>query len=368
MGQLRLKGIAQYAPGPWGAAIPASGVAVEIIDIDANPRSNDLIWTGITGSDGTFAGISSEWQDTVTVGFGAAQRQVADVTDVLALSARLVEMRAGQRKEVTLPFQFIRNDFLSPPLVLPWEPPNPIKGKVNGLPCWTLNEFVEKVKSSVLSRTLADVEVTTNQGKELGSVIRQAFNKIGQHRQQKAEGEKPGDKYTQLEKDLVTKSQAIISSGLNLTKTVWGKTEKVMGNALNPIHKNLSNRSIQKDLELLGQAGLTAALRILAEAICNLNIEAPVREAALLIINSVIATVSVAGSIPDIIIHAMSSVVTVVGSLGGYLVNNGSVVVVAMVCVIILIAAYLAANGFNIALAGMRITNESMMVSVRNMR
>jgi hypothetical protein len=137
MGQLRLKGKVVYMPGPWGVNVPADQVSVQIVDLDiGNP--SDTIWTGATGSDGTFQGASSEWQDRIpikvwharpTPGRSPAGEWVTtgyrdDPLDVLMLLACLSQ---ADHPPTTLPFVFLGDDVMSPSLMLPWGPPQPVK-------------------------------------------------------------------------------------------------------------------------------------------------------------------------------------------------------------------------------------------------
>lgn len=351
MAQLRLKGIAQYAPGLWGAAVPASGVSIDIIDLDANSASNDTIWTGVTGGDGIFAGISREWQDTVTIGFGANQRQVADATDMLALSARVTENFAGGRREITLPFRFIQDDFLSPPLVLPWEPPNAMKGKVNGIPCWTLNEFAEKAKAAIQSGNLASIEVFGALLVQLESAITQALNLIKRSSSDKKtveEKQAEEEKQAQLARKLKYNFN-VVSTKINQIKTIPASASKIFAHKvaeidLNPANKfNLGFNEANQKAEIAYKQALIAALNGLVAGLLTLNvvgasIEAGAREGSLLIINTIIATLSSAtGSIADIITRAMSSVVSVVANLG-----NASAYVsqIATLCIQMLAATF----------------------------
>lgn len=377
MAQLRLKGIAQYAPGLWGVAVPASGVSIDIIDLDANPASNDTIWMGVTGGDGRFAGTSREWRDTVTIGFGSNQRQVADATDVLALSARVTDNFAGRRREITLPFQFIRDDFLSPPLVLPWEPPNAIKGKVNGIPCWTLNEFVERAKSAVQSGNLASIEVFGALLVQLESAITQALNLIKQSSSDKKaveEKQAEEEKQAQLARKLKYNFN-VVSTKINQIKTIPASASKIFSHKvaaidLNPANKfNLGFKEANQKAEIAYKQALIAALNGLVAGLLTLNavgagIEAAAREGSLLIINTIIATLSsVAGSLGDIITQAMSSVVSVVANLGG---SSAYVSQVATLCIQMLAAAFLSVvSSFSQILIR---HEQSLMVLVEDLR
>ncbi|MBI5258805.1 MAG: hypothetical protein HY855_20030 [Burkholderiales bacterium] len=124
MSKIQIAGQVQHMPGPWGLALPAAGVQVEVIDVDQG-GGDDLIWRGRTGADGRFAGTSSEWQDTTRVnvwvvsGFPPrgqwVSKTVPDPGDLLRLKLRV--QAQGRTHEV---FPFANAAPL--PVLLPWGP------------------------------------------------------------------------------------------------------------------------------------------------------------------------------------------------------------------------------------------------------
>ena len=150
MSLLDLSGSFQYAPGLWGAAVPASGVNVEIVETHVD-RTQSTIWSGTTDVSGRFSGTSSEWRRTiqVTVGVGpvSASAGSLDPGDVLALTCRVKRGENGPNaREGTFPFVWLGNQLPSPPIVLPWGPPDARKGRVNGSDCWSLPELLRRAR------------------------------------------------------------------------------------------------------------------------------------------------------------------------------------------------------------------------------
>lgn len=154
MGTLRLKGKVVHMPGSWGPNVPAENADVQIIDLDmGNP--SDTIWTGRTGIDGVFQGTSSEWKDRVPIKvwrpkppFGGEWVIIGwqdDPTDVLLLQAKISQ----GSNQTTLPFAFVADDVMSPPLVVPWGPPDRVIGKVNDVACRTPDELYGNIKGAV---------------------------------------------------------------------------------------------------------------------------------------------------------------------------------------------------------------------------
>ncbi|MBK8234241.1 MAG: hypothetical protein IPK74_01670 [Deltaproteobacteria bacterium] len=150
MSKLNVKGNVFYAPGPWGPALGVDGARVEIIDLDAS--GEQVIWSTTIGSNGAFAGTTSEWQasmagprrwvvdDPGSVYPPRAPRghweetRVPNPSDLLLLSARITHPAHGS---VTLPFVYVGDGVTSPPLLVPptWVPPThhvPVPVRVDG--------------------------------------------------------------------------------------------------------------------------------------------------------------------------------------------------------------------------------------------
>jgi hypothetical protein len=139
--QLAISGRVFHAPGPWGAATPAAGVAIDIIENHILPPSTDTVWNGQSGSDGRFSG-------TVSV-----------ETDVPTLTARVKDTN-GATREVTLPFVYVPD--VPSLLVVPWAPP--LVGRVNGISCWSAGDFAAKALAAVQVRRPVRLEVFASAG------------------------------------------------------------------------------------------------------------------------------------------------------------------------------------------------------------
>ncbi|MBI4279758.1 MAG: hypothetical protein HY660_15010 [Armatimonadetes bacterium] len=138
---------------------------MEIVDVDAPGAGDDRIWSGNTDNNGSFGGESSEWQDVKTIKVKETirnplwpynsfdievEKTITDVSDVLSLVAHVVQDTAQGRKETTLPFAFVSDATPSPPVVVPWGPPQPpVVGKVNGEECRSDVEIHTKVVAAV---------------------------------------------------------------------------------------------------------------------------------------------------------------------------------------------------------------------------
>jgi hypothetical protein len=134
MGNLDVRGTVVYMPGTWGPALGVGNATVELIDVDLPGKGDDLIFTGQANSQGYFAGTTSEWHDTaerwVLVTDSVfpprahfEKRSEPDVTDVLALKARITEHRADGDRRAELIFPFLGNGAPAPVLMVPWGPP-----------------------------------------------------------------------------------------------------------------------------------------------------------------------------------------------------------------------------------------------------
>jgi hypothetical protein len=56
-------GYVYYRSGPWGEDIPVQDARVQIIDLDEGGNGDDLLWEGLTDSQGCYSGVSAEWVD-----------------------------------------------------------------------------------------------------------------------------------------------------------------------------------------------------------------------------------------------------------------------------------------------------------------
>lgn len=136
-----------HKPGTWGLATPVRGATVQIIDVDAPGKGDDVIFTGITDDSGRVSGQSIEWRDTVPVWIpGHAEgahwvdghwegrvwvprhleggtwvdghwENQPDLSDVRILQARIVQFT----HETRIPYPYVDNG-PTPPLIFPWGP------------------------------------------------------------------------------------------------------------------------------------------------------------------------------------------------------------------------------------------------------
>lgn len=149
MAQFNIRGQVQYAPGPWGAARPAGGVALAIVDEDVG-NASDTIWSGSTNAQGQYAGTTRDWRDTrsVTVSTPMGQRttQVADAADLMLLKATATQRIGPRAHSLTVPFVPAPAGLPQPPIVLGWGPPGQTQVKVNGVAASTLSQIAQLIE------------------------------------------------------------------------------------------------------------------------------------------------------------------------------------------------------------------------------
>lgn len=150
MAQLNIRGQVQYAPGPWGIARPAGGVALAIVDEDVG-NASDTIWTGTTSAQGQYAGTTRDWRDTrsVTSSTPVGQRtiEVADAADLMLLKATATQRMGPRAHSLTVPFVPAPAGLPQPPIVLGWGPSGQTVVKVNGVSANTLSQVAQLVQS-----------------------------------------------------------------------------------------------------------------------------------------------------------------------------------------------------------------------------
>lgn len=151
MAQLDVRGRIQYAPGPWGLALPAAGVNISLTDKDVG-SADDTIWTGVTNSNGEFSGRTSDWRDTKTITVsgptGTYQQNVADASDVMSLQAKVKQRVDSLSYEMLAPFIPAPPGMPQPPIVLNWGPPGRAKVTVNGFRAISPNQFAALLQST----------------------------------------------------------------------------------------------------------------------------------------------------------------------------------------------------------------------------
>lgn len=115
MGKLTVSGKVLYSDGT-----PASEVELKLYDLDLGPGGrNDLIFTKTTRPDGTFSGVTKDWNDRegkIRVLF-----KDVDIPDILNLEFN-VRTPNGTHKG-----PFISLNTMSAPIILPFGPPKPVK-------------------------------------------------------------------------------------------------------------------------------------------------------------------------------------------------------------------------------------------------
>jgi hypothetical protein len=150
MSKIQISGRVQHMPGPWGAAVAARNAGVEVIDVDPG-GSDDVIWSGATDSQGSFAGTSQEWQDMRSVRVWVQtsvipprghweDRSVPDPGDVLLLKLRI--RQDGRTHDV---FPFANGAAL--PVVLPWGPKDYVAREARAL--LVLNNTVDQGRANL---------------------------------------------------------------------------------------------------------------------------------------------------------------------------------------------------------------------------
>lgn len=150
MSTIRIAGLVQYPPGPWGVARPAGDVALAIVDEDVG-NAADTIWSGSTNAQGQYAGTTRDWRDTrsvtVSTPMGPRTTQVADATDMMLLKAT-VSQRVGPRTHsLTVPFVPAPAGLPQPPIVLGWGPPGQTSVTVNGVAANTLSQIAQLIQN-----------------------------------------------------------------------------------------------------------------------------------------------------------------------------------------------------------------------------
>lgn len=135
MSETHVKGRVLYQPGIWGAARPAAGVKVEVLDQDVgNP--DDVLWTGTTDGNGWFTADSdTPWRDRIKVQVLTRrppfheEREIDDPADVKLLMVRITE---GSDQQTFAPLALSPGGDLAAPLVLRWGFHGAVTLPVNG--------------------------------------------------------------------------------------------------------------------------------------------------------------------------------------------------------------------------------------------
>ncbi|MBI5258806.1 MAG: hypothetical protein HY855_20035 [Burkholderiales bacterium] len=151
MAQLNIRGQVLHAPGPWGRARPAAGVALAIVDEDVG-NTSDTIWTGHTNAQGQYAGTTRDWRDTrsVTVATPSGPRttQVADATDVMLLKATASQRIGTRAYSTTVPYVPAPAGLPQPPIVLGWGPLGLARVMVDGVAASTLSHLAQLIQGA----------------------------------------------------------------------------------------------------------------------------------------------------------------------------------------------------------------------------
>lgn len=150
MAHISLQGKVFYMPGPWGMAVPATGVSLSVFDKDIG-NADDLIWSGSTDAKGAYQGTSSDWRDSRTVSkstpLGTVSTTVADLSDVMALYVTVKQRIANRDFDITLPYVLPPLGLPAPPIVLSWGPPGRTRVRVNQAPVPTVAAFASLMQN-----------------------------------------------------------------------------------------------------------------------------------------------------------------------------------------------------------------------------
>ncbi len=152
MSQLYITGKVLHERGTWGENRPVSGARVEILSGDDETRGTDLIMLATTDSNGEFRGLTTEWRSMVlnTVPdpdkpWKTMQVEEPDPTEKLLLRARIRQTTSEGVKVVTRRVQYVDDITPIAPLLVNWGPPeHSAIGSINGVPCNTPMEFLER--------------------------------------------------------------------------------------------------------------------------------------------------------------------------------------------------------------------------------
>lgn len=141
MSNLNIIGSVIYPPGRWGLALPVTDATVTVFDRDLPGRTDDLILSGTTNSEGKFSGSAAEWRDRLA--------GLPDPSDAPMFSV-VVEDRHGHRFSApALPAPALFGKVALPPVVVPWFPGDPVT--VNGKICDTPVAVIEEVARLLVS-------------------------------------------------------------------------------------------------------------------------------------------------------------------------------------------------------------------------
>ena len=129
---------------------PINNAQITIIDNDLG-SSNDLIYSGRTGSQGMFRGTSSNWQDNNWVDGPLGLR--IPVPDILSL---YFKVKKGDRQH-SGPFVLLPNN-TSAPIIVPWSE-QVVFATVNGIECFSASEVQRRIMSESNSANSVNVNI-----------------------------------------------------------------------------------------------------------------------------------------------------------------------------------------------------------------
>ncbi|MBP8309217.1 MAG: hypothetical protein KAY46_18220 [Burkholderiaceae bacterium] len=158
MSQINLRCKVLYMPGPWGTAVPATGVSVRLEDLDVG-NSNDTLYTGATNAAGEFSGLTADWRDSRSVKVGAVQSTVFDPTDVMSLRLIISQAQGSLPRRVTLPFVPAPSHLPQPPIVIPWGPLGMTRVTIDGTQKDTLPQIQQALRGLLDSGVATGVAV-----------------------------------------------------------------------------------------------------------------------------------------------------------------------------------------------------------------
>jgi hypothetical protein len=143
MARMQIRGAVLYAPGAWGPAVPVSGAAVEIVDIDEGGNGDDVVFTGTTDGEGVYQGETEEWVDPNKKKLRIFRSEMEmSVPDVLLLKARVSD---GPHVQEFAPLTMTGSNVNL--LIVNWSP-YPI-GRVNGQECRSASEIQDRAMEAI---------------------------------------------------------------------------------------------------------------------------------------------------------------------------------------------------------------------------
>jgi len=127
-------------------AKPITNAEVVIIDNDFGGNGNDIIFKGSTNHEGKFHALSRNWKDDNWI--RGPLGNTINTVDHLDLD--FIVKKSGEEHSGKF---FIVGDYLSIPIICPWNNPDVIFSKVNNIFCYTAEETVLEMEKCIMSKS-----------------------------------------------------------------------------------------------------------------------------------------------------------------------------------------------------------------------